>query len=156
MTRPLPFLSPESVYRPCSMMKPTTPSRLTSSRSRSRKDTAAVRLPRMSSITSARVPNTAASRSSAAAARCPAARIFQPENGGVLEEQQEDEEDEVQGREEGPGQRGGGRWGRVEEEVQEQDQGEGVSGAIPSVEDLTPDHRVAVKVHFCGLKARCL
>lgn len=37
-----------------------------------------------------------------------------------------------EGGREGPGQRGGGRWSR-EEKVQKQNQGEGFSGAIPSL-----------------------
>ena len=66
-----------SVYSPCIMKYPSTPSRLMCSCCRSRKDAARERLPRMSSITSAcEPPDTAAIRTSTAASWSPAARIF--------------------------------------------------------------------------------
>lgn len=70
------FSNAGSVYVPCSMRNPTTPSRLMCSCCRSRKDAPLERLLRMSSITSARDPDTAANRASTAASWCPAARMF--------------------------------------------------------------------------------
>ena len=131
--RPHPFLPHETVYQPCSETKPTKPSRLTCSRSRSRKDTAAVRLPRMSSIASARVRDTAATRSSATAACCPAARMFsagQPQRTGGRRRRTGSRwgEEGGEGGTRTKGRRATEKGGGGEEE---QDQADGVCGAIP-------------------------